>query len=82
MKRCFLLIALLLCLGCAKSAQSSMSHGNFQVDLCFEKDGYKVYRFYDAGQWRYYVVPEGVVMQDISDGESTVENSIYTTRKK
>jgi hypothetical protein len=61
MKRCFLpacLIATLtfLVVGCLSPPQSSVPSSNPQVkvELLFEVDGCKVYRFYDGGQPRYF----------------------------
>lgn len=60
---CFAILALFAS-GCtverAKPAEKMYSHNGWHVELCFEKDGYKVYRFSDGPEeWRYYVVPDG-----------------------
>lgn len=74
-------VALLLCclIGCSGRAIQIDKHGDFQVELLFEKDGYKIYRFYDAGHLRYYVTPEGSVTY--SEGRKIKQNyEIQTVR--
>lgn len=48
---------------------------NVPVTLLLEHDGYRVFRFYDAGKYHYFVVPEGVVDYGWSEsrGKSSVE---------
>ena len=61
MKR-FLLLALLAVLsGCSADPEATEQTSNPDVSVgkLFEKDGYTVYRFSDAGRWVYYVVPAG-----------------------
>lgn len=41
--------------GCIKESQSSETLGkDFQVEFLFEKDGIKVYRFMDGGNYHYF----------------------------
>ena len=42
--------------GCLKNGQQQeqTSNGNFNVELLFEKDGCKIYRFTDGGQAVYW----------------------------
>lgn len=41
--------------GCVKDPQSTSVEGNgFHVEYLFEKDGIKVYRFYDGGKYHYF----------------------------
>jgi hypothetical protein len=67
MKRLYLTIALLLLTSCAdpiKSIKNEQTNNTSAVtELLFEKDGYKVYRFYDASRYVYYVVPSGQVTE-------------------
>ena len=62
MRNILLLIAF-ISIGCGESAppvEKMTSKNGWKVELCFEKDGYKVYRFTDGPEeWRYYVVPQG-----------------------
>lgn len=47
--------------GCAKPAEVRTASSNswFQVELLFEHDGVKVYRFYDQMQYHYYADARG-----------------------
>jgi hypothetical protein len=50
-----LLLAGVLLTGCYKDPQSSTTEGNgFQVEFLFEKDGIKMYRFFDGGKHHYF----------------------------
>lgn len=49
----------------ADPLERNRSSNGWQVQLCFEKDGHKVYRFSDGYQnWRYYVVPTGEIIEE------------------
>jgi hypothetical protein len=48
MKINILLLLATALFSCQKSAQSSQSKGDFRVELLFEVDGCKLYRFYDG----------------------------------
>lgn len=69
----------LLLAGCEKSAQSveRSSNNEIDVDLLFEKDGIRVYRFTDNGRFIYYTDARGRTewTTSHSNGKST------TTRK-
>jgi hypothetical protein len=51
----------LLVLACSKAAQEQAQTGNpsFKVDLLFEHEGCKVFRFEDAGRNRYFTNCQG-----------------------
>lgn len=53
MKKLFLIAGILLLVACKKQPVEIELKGNFEVELLFEKDGCKVYRFYD-GRYVYY----------------------------
>jgi len=57
--------------GCFKEPQSSTLEGNgFQVEYLFEKDGIKVYRFYDGGRIHYFTtLGETITTQDAGKTE-------------
>lgn len=59
--RGLLLLALLPFVGCTTKAISTARTDNdrIQVDLLFTHEGCKVYRFEDAGYFRYYAVCGG-----------------------
>ena len=51
----------------AEPVEKMNSNNGWQVELCFEKDGYKVYRFSDGySEWRYYVVPFGEMIDHVT----------------
>lgn len=55
MKKVILILCVVLLAGCYKDEQSSTMEGSeFQVQFLFEKDGVKVYRFWDGGHARYF----------------------------
>lgn len=57
--RALLLLAVVLTSGCAKEAQESKPSSNaaITVELLFEHEGVRMYRFRDGGHYRYYAVP-------------------------
>lgn len=73
---------LLLVNGCVGPAVDTDHVGagqHFKVELLFVKDGHKVYRFYDAQQYRYFVVPGAQAMgSESTDNKTFWENSIRT----
>lgn len=55
MKKIILILSVVLLTGCFKDSQSTTSEGiEFQVEFLFEKDGVRVYRFFDGGHARYF----------------------------
>ena len=58
-------LALMVAWGCAETPveTSNSSNAHVNVDLLFEHDGARVYRFYDAGHYVYYVTPVGQAMR-------------------
>lgn len=55
---------------CAKDPVDTVQTNNqgVSVDILFEKDGYRVHRFKDAGHYIYYVVPNGQVHTAYTEG--------------
>lgn len=71
MTRAALLILALLCASCSKPEQQRQQvNQNFSVDLLFEHDGCKVYRFYDHGGARYYTNCSGSTSYTKSCGKN------------
>jgi hypothetical protein len=71
-----LLGTILLLVGCYKEPQSSESVGNgFRVEYLFEKDGIKVYRFYDGGRSHYFT-SKGESISTQSNGKTTTDENI------
>ena len=76
MKKLFVLaIGVMLLASCQGEAQSSTQEGDYQVELLFEKDGVKVYRFYDN---RYhYFTSRGETISTYQSGKVTNDETIY-----
>ena len=76
MRKLIIIIAILLT-GCMKDAQQKegTSNGNFNVELLFEKDGCKVYRFFDGGHAIYWTDCRGKLETAYrqSNGKSSYE---------
>ena len=68
---------ILMCISsCNKKPQAISMEGNgIQVEYLFEKDGIKVYRFYDGGDAHYFT-SRGETMSNQSEGKSTVQENI------
>jgi hypothetical protein len=79
-----LLIVLLLGLtGCLNEPQSIEHTGKddkFQVEYLFEKDGIKVYRFYDGG-YSHYFTTGGETTTWQQSGKTSYEERIPSTQK-
>jgi len=67
----------LLMTSCLNEAQSKSHEGiEFEVEFLFEKDGVKMYRFYDNGRYHYYT-DRGETMTSQSEGKyGTYEENI------
>lgn len=80
MRKILALCLISLCLmGCARGTpkEKELTKNGWTVELCFEKDDYKIYRFSDGNdQWRYYVVPAGQVLQDIKRSSGKTSSSV------
>ena len=66
----------LLFTSCVHEAQSKSHEGiDFEVEFLFEKDGVKMYRFYDNGRFHYYTNKgETVSTQDAGKNNTYEEN--------
>lgn len=74
------IITIVLLTGCMKDEQSSETVGNgFQVEFLFEKDGVKVYRFFD-GRYHYFTTT-GETMTKQRSGKSNYEENIKSVDK-
>jgi hypothetical protein len=70
------LMAILLT-SCYKDPQSVTSEGKgFEVEFLFEKDGIKVYRFFDGGRHHYFT-SRGETISNKKSGKSTRQENIY-----
>jgi len=77
MKKTIIALAVALTLtSCIKQAQSKSHEGiEFEVEFLFEKDGVKMYRFYDNGRYHYYT-NRGETMSSQTSGKTTYEENI------
>lgn len=74
MKKIFLGLLLIVVASCSKQERNDIkpqswlrtSNDSVDVALLFEKDGYRIYRFADAGYYRYFVVPGGTTLSSIA----------------
>jgi hypothetical protein len=76
--RAFFVGGILLLVGCLnepESTESTGKDGNIKVEYLFEKDGIKIYRFYDNGLYHYFT-SNGETMTEQSTGKSTYEERI------
>jgi hypothetical protein len=61
---------------CGKKAQSTSTEGNdIKVEFLFEKDGVKVYRFRDFGNYHYFTT-RGESMTTQSSGKTHYEENL------
>jgi hypothetical protein len=74
------LLTVILISSCARSAKGIARTDNpdIDVELLFEKDGIKVYRFYDYGSARYFTDARGSVEWREQQGKTSVRKSIET----
>lgn len=65
---------------CLKEPISSNQTNNseFKIDLLFEKDGHKIYRFYDNGTYHYFVIGNGIVESNRDEDDQTITETIQT----
>lgn len=74
------LLLLTIC-SCSTPGKETMStnNPNFNVELLFEHDGCKVYRFSDAGRSRYFSNCQGSISWTDKHGKSTAEMEVITS---
>jgi hypothetical protein len=61
---------------CYKSSQSSETKGDgFEVEFLFEKEGIRVYRFFDGGHAHYFT-DKGQTLSTQSNGKTSHEEMI------
>lgn len=64
-----MLLLLIICsTGCNNHADAAqvIQKGSFQLELLFEEDGCKMYRFYDGNRYVYWANCKGRVQSDYS----------------
>jgi hypothetical protein len=77
MKKTILALVIIIGLSsCYKEPQSAEQIGNgFKVGFLFEKDGIKVYRFYDGGEYHYFT-SKGETMSTQQQGKTNRQENI------
>lgn len=87
-KTALILLVTTIFTGCMKDGQEkvSTSNSNFELELLFEKDGCKVYRFSDGGHAVYWTNCDGRIesVYQQSNGKSSTEVRVQneTTSKQ
>lgn len=64
MKKLLIVCLSILILSCKTEPKESFQNGNFKIDLLFEQDGCRVYRFMDGGRFIYWSNCEGRLQFD------------------
>ena len=79
MKLILLLLTTLTLVSCKKEALEKTKEENFEVEFLFEKDGCKVYRFYD-GRYIYYSDCRGKIdySYNQNNGKSSTTKHVQT----
>jgi len=79
----YLIILLLFC-SCLNKAQEKTISGDFELQFLFEKNGCKMYRFNDGGDWIYWSDCEGRTQNDdyIQQGETQIHYHQETITNK
>ena len=76
----YAMLAVVLLSGCLKEGQQTeqTTNGEFKVELLFEKDGCKIYRFTDGGHAVYWTNCRGKVesVYQQSSGKSSHEERV------
>jgi hypothetical protein len=79
MKKFFILfVGLTMLYGCIHEPQSVEHTGKddkFEIEYLFEKDGIKMYRFYDGGHYHYFTTG-GQTITEQQSGKTTYEERI------
>ena len=59
--------------GCKGASKETFQNGDFKIELLFEKDGCRVYRFKDRGRYIYWANCQGRMQSDVhhSTGKSS-----------
>lgn len=74
----FILIVLLN--GCLGESKEVVEDGDFKIELLFEKDGYKMYRFKDNGRYIYWSVPVDKIGNVRVQNDYTVSQGKHTKK--
>lgn len=78
MKKILFLLTLVSLIGCVNepiSVEQTGKDNEISISFLFEKDGIKMYRFYDAGHYHYFTT-KGDVSTILQAGKVTYEERI------
>jgi hypothetical protein len=84
MRKLLMILLSISLVGCLNEPQSSERTGKdnkFEIEFLFEKDGIKMYRFYDGGYFHYFTTNGTTITQQTS-GKSTYDETIETNLNK
>ncbi len=72
----FILLILVLFIGCKDTPtpvlKEAKTENGWDIQLLFQYEGHKIYRFYDGG-YKYFIIPEGKVINVIPGDEDKPE---------
>lgn len=83
MKRILFVILITTMVGCYNEPQSVEHTGKddkFQIEYLFEKNGIKMYRFYDGGAYHYFTT-NGETISSQASGDLRYDETIKTKSK-
>ena len=69
------LLAISLLISCKPSNPNATPTEKYEVELLFEKDGIKMYRFFDQGHYRYFT-SRGEIIGIQTSGKSSYSENI------
>lgn len=67
--------------GCEKAPIETDVHGEYTIELLFEKDGCKMYRFNDGGRNVYWSNCQGNTATSYRSGKTTYYADVYTNAR-
>lgn len=72
----FLLLIALSLVSCAKNGKTVTTHSmdDYNVQLLFECDGVKIYRFKDRGRYKYFAVGNGKMTDSTYNVKSDIRD--------
>ena len=84
MRQKLIILALILLTSCVKDGINTEKNGEFKIDLLFEKDGCKMYRFKDGSDYIYWSNCNGNTQYSAyrSNGKSGYSELIQTITSK
>lgn len=80
MKKIILALSFLFLTVSCKEAIQTEQVGTYEVDLLFEKDGCKVYRFFDKGDYAYFSDCSGSIQYIKEDSYMDADGNLTTDK--